>query len=114
MNPVIEKEKLCECGGTIQRFANVALLAMRPARWRRPLPGRGLPNGCTAVVVRIPGAGEDVSNVARSGEKLALGRQFTIAFRKFSPRLMQKEKHSGGRTGGRQEYCVCFSVQNPQ
>jgi hypothetical protein len=58
MNPVIEKERPCECGGTIQRFGNVTRCSQcgrqdGVARYQ----GEGCPNGCTAVVVSIPGAG---------------------------------------------------------
>lgn len=58
MIPTIEKEKPCECGGTIQRFANVVRCGQcgkqdGVVRYQ----GDRCPNGCTAPVVNIPGAG---------------------------------------------------------
>jgi len=58
MNPAIEKERPCECGGVIQHFGNVVRCAQcgkqdGVVRYR----GQSCPNGCAGPLVNIPGAG---------------------------------------------------------
>jgi hypothetical protein len=69
MNPVIEKEKPCECGGVIQRFANVTRCSQCGAQPGRGYQGDSCPEGCdprlTVSVAGIGGAGKRCNGCGR-------------------------------------------------